>query len=92
MCGDYIANETRSADLPDPIAIPEHCSHRIHWSALLSDVRYVQYWIEQRGEDVNVKDAYGITPLHLAVWAGNFKIVSSGHFLLDNEFSFNCAG
>eukprot|EP00029_Vermamoeba_vermiformis_P012347 TRINITY_DN715_c0_g1_i1.p1 TRINITY_DN715_c0_g1~~TRINITY_DN715_c0_g1_i1.p1 ORF type:complete len:1046 (-),score=26.95 TRINITY_DN715_c0_g1_i1:103-3240(-) len=72
---DSHTSKKKRTDLPDPIAFPEYSSHRIHWSALLSDVRYVQYWIEQRDEDVNVKDAYGITPLHLAVWAGNFEVV-----------------
>ncbi|ARA72107.1 hypothetical protein BNJ_00284 [Kaumoebavirus] len=59
---------------PSPIIAPSYGGRRVHWSALFSDVKHVKYWIEERGEDPNVTDDNGVTPLHLAVWSEHYEV------------------
>lgn len=62
---------------PNPIAVPSFSSRQLHWDAMLSGVDgldRVKYWIEERGEDPNVRDSLGVTALMVAAFFGNYEI------------------
>ena len=45
----------------------------LHWACFMSSdtcVDFILTWIKR--EDVNIKEAMGYTPLHLAIFSGNF--------------------
>lgn len=59
----------------------------LHWAASLGFPEVCQYLIEEKGVDVNIKNSFGVTPLHIAVYAGEVEVVDA---LLRCEKLFFC--
>eukprot|EP00028_Trichosphaerium_sp_Am-I-7-wt_P011779 CAMPEP_0168539326 /NCGR_PEP_ID=MMETSP0405-20121227/21759_1 /TAXON_ID=498012 /ORGANISM="Trichosphaerium sp, Strain Am-I-7 wt" /LENGTH=593 /DNA_ID=CAMNT_0008568863 /DNA_START=324 /DNA_END=2101 /DNA_ORIENTATION=- len=47
----------------------------LHWAAAFGFPEVCQFLISEKGVDVNVKNSFGVTPLHVAVAAGEAEVV-----------------